>query len=121
MDRCAAALDALDLQGAADIAWELVTAANQYIVQTAPWALAKAGNDADLDTALAALARCLFRLTLLVGPFLPSKSTQLWQALGQTSEPAHRDWLRANQLELAGTVMRKPPALFPRPGVEPEA
>ena len=40
-----AAMDSLDLRGGADAAWSLVTAANQFIVQTAPWTLAKQGKD----------------------------------------------------------------------------
>ncbi|MEO8200979.1 MAG: methionine--tRNA ligase, partial [Gemmatimonadota bacterium] len=40
----AAAMEALDLRAGIDAAWALVTAANQYIVQTAPWNLAKNGE-----------------------------------------------------------------------------
>ena len=53
-------------------------------MQREPWALAKDGRDAELDETLAALARCLYRLAVLVEPFIPAKATELWRALGQT-------------------------------------
>ena len=61
---------------------ELVTAANLYIQQTAPWALAKTGDEQQLDIALGALARCLARLAVLSSPFMPGKSAELWSLLG---------------------------------------
>lgn len=121
LDRYAAAMDALDLQGAAEAAWSLVTTANQYIVQTAPWALAKAGDESALDTALATLATCLFRLTVMASPFLPQRALDLWQSLGQEGPISAAAWTSATAPMLAGSATHKPPALFPRPIVEPPA
>ena len=67
-------MDALDLRGGAEAAWALVATANLYIQQTAPWALAKAGREAELDAALAALARALYRLAVLAAPVHPGQS-----------------------------------------------
>ncbi len=67
-DAYAEAMDALDLRGGAEAAWELVSTANLYIQQMAPWALAKQGRTAELDLALAALARALYRLAVLASP-----------------------------------------------------
>ena len=78
----AAAMDALDLRRGAEIMGELVTAANLFIVQTAPWALAKSGDEQQLDLVLGALARCLARLAVLSSPFMPGKSAELWSLLG---------------------------------------
>lgn len=113
------AMDTLDLRGGADAAWELVTAANQFIVQTAPWTLAKTGQDGALDEVLAALARCLLRLTLMASPFLPNAAELLWQALGQGGTAAGARLSLAGAPSLAGSPTSKPPPLFPRPGVEP--
>ena len=107
------AMDALDLRAGLDAAWELVTAANQYIVQTAPWALAKRGADADLDTALAALARCLIRLAVLTGPFMPGKAQELWRNMGQPA-PLETAWALAGTPEVTGLGVRKTEGLFPR-------
>lgn len=108
------AMDALDLRGGAEAAWGLVTSANQYIVQTAPWALAKQGRNAELDQALGALARCLIRLAVLASPFMPGKAEELWRYLGQDA-PLSGAWRQAEHPAAAGTNVRKPEGLFPRP------
>ncbi len=108
------AMDALDLRGAADAAWALVTSANQYIVQTAPWALAKQGKEAELDQALGALARCLNRLAVLAAPFMPGKAEELWRHLGQDA-PLSGAWRQAEHPAAAGQQVKKPEGLFPKP------
>src|SRR4029078_13710479 len=85
-DAYARAMDALDLRGGAEAAWGLVGTANLYIQQVAPWALAKAGRETELDAALAGLARALYRLAVLAAPFIPGKAQLLWQSLGLRSD-----------------------------------
>jgi len=113
--RYAAALDALDLKGAAEAAWDLVSTANLYIQQTAPWALAKAGQESELDAALGALATCLYRLAVLTSPFMPGKAEALWRALGQSGTAAASQWQMLDFPTLAGAKTTKPENLFPRP------
>lgn len=108
-----------DLRGAAEAAWRIVTAANQYIVQTAPWVLAKAGKEEELDTALASLARCLYRLAVLASPLMPGKAEELWNALGQEGAASTASWASLDAPPVAGTSTHKPEGLFPRP--EPTA
>jgi methionyl-tRNA synthetase len=114
-----AAMDGLDLKGGADAAWALVTRANQYIVETAPWTLAKQGQDRELDRVLHALAVCLYRLAVLCSPFLPATMELLWQSLGQPGEAAKADWNRLQSPPVRQSATRKPPGLFPKP-VPPE-
>ena len=109
------AMSAGDLRGAAEAAWRIVSAANQYIVQTAPWALAKGGQEADLDVALASLARCLYRLAVLASPLMPGKAQELWGVLGQIGEVAEAAWASLAAPPVSGMVTRKPEGLFPRP------
>lgn len=113
--RYAAALDALDIKGAAEAAWDLVATANLYIQQTAPWSLAKEGRENELDAALAALAGCLYRLAVLGSPFMPGKSQALWEALGQAGNCATANWTALHSPHLAGSRTVKPENLFPRP------
>ena len=113
----AEAMDAFDLKRGAEAAWGLVSEANQYIVQTAPWALAKAGREEDLDRALGALARCLCRLAVLTSPFMPGKAEELWSALGQPGSAAGAAWQTVVAPALGGTTVRKPENLFPRPAL----
>jgi methionyl-tRNA synthetase len=104
-----------DLRGAADAAWRIVTAANQYIVQTAPWVLAKGGKDAELDAALASLARCLYRMAVLASPLMPGKAEELWGVLGQPGAAAEAGWASLTAPPVTGARTRKPDGLFPRP------
>lgn len=117
----AGAMDALDLKGGAEAAWGLITRANQYIVETAPWALAKRGAEVELDAALAALARTLIRLAVMAAPFMPGKSEALWQCLGQRGPFDGSAWVFAITPSMAGTEVRKPENLFPKPLPTPSA
>jgi len=107
-------MDELNLRGGADAAWSLVSAGNLFVTQTAPWALAKAGEDAALDSALASLTRCLYRLAVLIGPFMPEKSEALWSALGQQGTVASAKWESLAEPPVAGTQTVKGAALFPK-------
>jgi methionyl-tRNA synthetase len=112
--RYASAMDALDLRGGAESAWSLVSAANLFVQQTAPWALAKAGKESELDAALGALARALGRLAVLTTPFIPGKAQALWELLGMEGEVARTTWSVAEHPGVAGHTVRPPEVLFPK-------
>lgn len=109
------AMDALDLRGGAEAAWELVSAANLFVQQTAPWALAKAGKDQELEETLAALARALARLAVLASPFMPSKAQNLWEMLGLEGQVAQSSLQSAEQPAPAGRKIQRTEVLFPKP------
>lgn len=111
----AAALDSLDLRRGAEVIGELVTAANLFIVQTAPWTLAKNGDTEALDTALAALVRCLARLAVLTLPYMPGKSAELWALLGGDEAAQAMAWETATSPAVNGWRVTKPEGLFPKP------
>ncbi|MGH7524004.1 MAG: methionine--tRNA ligase [Gemmatimonadales bacterium] len=102
------------LKDAASSISQYVTTANSYIVENAPWTLAKAGDDARLDTVLHALATCLFRLAVMTSPFMPAKAQALWTALGQPGSP-ETAWARAETPDIGGANVVKPDNLFPKP------
>jgi methionyl-tRNA synthetase len=111
----AQAMDALDLRGGAEAAWDLVSIANLYIQQTAPWTLAKQEQTAELDAVLGALARTLYRLSVLASPFLPAKAQELWDALGVGGTVSTAAWPSLEMPAIAGMSVRKPAILFPKP------
>jgi len=109
-------MDGFLLHRGAAAAWELVAEANAFVERQAPWTLAKQGNDAALDSTLAALSRALLRLAVLAAPFIPGASDQLWSALGQGARfPATGAWSRAVEPTLAGARTHRIPPLFPKP------
>jgi methionyl-tRNA synthetase len=109
------AMEALDLRGGAEAAWSLVSAANMFVQQSAPWALAKTGKNEELDRALAALARALTRLALMASPFIPEKAQAIWSTLGLKGQLQSIDWSAGANPVIAGSAVRPPEVLFPKP------
>ncbi|MDQ6982077.1 MAG: class I tRNA ligase family protein, partial [Mariprofundus sp.] len=90
---------------------------NRYVEDNAPWALAKQGNDARLNTVLYHLVETLRLVALQLLPFMPGKMTEMLSQIldraVQTDEfsfSADGGW---GVLE-AGHQCRKPEPLFPR-------
>jgi methionyl-tRNA synthetase len=110
-----AAMDRLDLRDGAEAAWQLVAAANLYIQRTAPWTLAKEARDVELDQALATLARTLWRLAVLVTPFIPGKAQLIWAALGCGGDAATARWAALEAPPTPGQRVQPPGVLFPKP------
>jgi methionyl-tRNA synthetase len=115
LQRYREAMDALDLRGGADAIWELVSKANLYVQQSAPWSLAKSGKEAELDEVLGSLARALTRLAILASPFIPSKSQALWEMLGFEGEVGAAGWDAAEHPAASGRTVTRAEVLFPKP------
>jgi methionyl-tRNA synthetase len=115
VERYGVAMDALDLRGGADVIWELVSAANLYVQQTAPWSLAKAGRQKELDQVLASLARALVRLAVLIRPFIPAKAQTLWHMLGSDGDVGSTSWSTAMEPPVSGRIVSRAEVLFPKP------
>ena len=116
-ERYAAHLDRVELSQGIAAAWEIVDHANRYLVETAPWKLAKeGGHDAELRTILYTTAEALRVLAVLASPVMPRAAAALWGQLG-IPEP-----LEAQRLPVAarwgglrpGTATTKGESLFPR-------
>ncbi len=108
-------MDACDLRGGAEAAWGLVAAANLYVQQVAPWKLSKEGRDAELDAALGALARALYRLAVLAEPFIPGKAALILDAMGGAAATGVV-WDSLADAPVGGMTTRRPEPLFPKPG-----
>jgi methionyl-tRNA synthetase len=118
--RLDAAVERFALDDALAAIWELVAAANRYVSETQPWALAKRRADDPaaaerLDTALYALAETLRLLAHALAPFLPSTAAAVAEQLGIeldacTSLAEALEWGRY----AAGTAVRPGGALFPK-------
>lgn len=110
-------LDAIAPHRSLDAIWELVAAANRYVDQTAPWALAKEGKTERLGQVAYTVLEALRWLSVLIAPFMPSKSAALREQLGLSPlQPAEGvDAWPSTWGELpAGTQTAPGDALFPR-------
>lgn len=93
--------------------WDLISAANKYIDETAPWALAKdPANREQLGTVMYCLMECQRLAGSMIAPFMPETSRKILDCLGCQHEPSEAD-LVWGKLE-AGTKIEKSAALFPR-------
>ena len=113
--RVRALIFALDFRGALEAIWELVTALNRAIDERKPWALAKEGRDRELDALLYDVCEGLRWLAILLHPFMPERTAQMWEQLGLRGGIGD-DWTRAlrwGALE-PGTQTSVGEVLFPR-------
>jgi methionyl-tRNA synthetase len=97
--------------------WALITRANQYVEQTAPFKLAKDPAQAQrLDEVLYNLAETCRVLAVLLWPFLPETAAKIYAQLGLQGEPnrfADSAWGGLAPGHQAG----KPAPLFPQKDV----
>jgi methionyl-tRNA synthetase len=108
-------MDALLLQEGAATAIQLVSEANAFVGAQSPWVLAKDPALAEqLDSALASLVRTLGIVAVLLAPFMPTKTRELWSRLGAASDALPRLQDLAD-LDPAGWRTRAGDVLFPRP------
>src|SRR6266480_167856 len=109
------AMDGNRLEEGAAQWMDLAARANRYIEETAPWKLAKAGRDAELDQVLASLARTVARLAILAAPFIPATADTVWTLFGPPAPPGRVRLSDLDNLAVEGRAVGKPPILFPKP------
>jgi methionyl-tRNA synthetase len=75
-------IDRVELTQALDAIWSRVRRLNRYVETCAPWQLAKAGADPELDVVLGSLVDGLHRVSVMLHPYLPDATERLFAALG---------------------------------------
>jgi methionyl-tRNA synthetase len=107
-----AAMNALALHKALDALMGMVTAANGYFAENAPWALAKSGDMVRMAEVLAATLDATRRIVLLAQPFIPESAAVLLDQLGAAADA--RDFKAFNTPVEAGAHLPAPAGVFPR-------
>ena len=111
----AAYLEKMDFPNALASIWKLISRANKYIDETAPWVLAKdESKKADLGTVLYNLMECIRISTILLTPFMPLVPGKVAEQTGQHLEG--RTWADGctwGNVETGVKVCKKE-AIFPR-------
>jgi methionyl-tRNA synthetase len=105
------------LQPALVAIWDIVARANHYLVEKAPWKLAKDPSKRDeLASVLYAATETLRVLAIAISPIMPSAAAELWRQLGipqpleEQRLPSAGAW---GGLDV-GTPTTKGDSLFPR-------
>jgi len=107
-------LEQNELQRALITIWSLVTRANQYVDQTAPFKLAKDASQAErLDEVLYNLAEVCRILAVLLWPFLPGTASKIFDQLGLPESPDNFKAAYWGGLGMGHTI-GTPAPLFPR-------
>jgi methionyl-tRNA synthetase len=116
-DETRALLKQNQLQAALQSIWGLVTRANQYVDQTAPFKLAKdPAQTKRLDEVLYNLAETCRVLAVLLRPFLPGTSLKIYAQLGLNESPDNFSEATWGKLK-SGHAIGEPAPLFPRKDV----
>jgi methionyl-tRNA synthetase len=96
--------------------WNVITLANRYIDDSAPWAMKKQGKDAELKVVMTSLCEALRVVAQAVYPFMPASAAKIWHQLGLEEKdlvaPTFRS-VRWNYFRQP-TPVRKGEPVFPR-------
>ena len=103
--------------------WELISAANKYIVEKEPWNLAKdPANKEKLTAIMYRLLEALRAVAILISPFMPQAAEKILSQIGlDSSQKFDLDVIRQNDILPAGSALIRGESLFPRVSAEKEA
>jgi methionyl-tRNA synthetase len=113
-------MEELDPTSALSEIWSLISAANKYIEDSAPWMLAREGKRERLATVMLNLVEAISKGAIMLSPFIPDSSQRIWDVLGLEGKPEDIRW--DENLEVAsllpGISVTKTGPLFPRLDME---
>lgn len=113
-------MEELDPAGALSEIWSLITAANKYIEDSAPWVLAREGKRERLATVMLNLVEVIAKEAVMLSPFIPDSSQRIWDVLGLPGKPEDIRWDGNPEVAslLPGIRVTKTGPLFPRLDME---
>ena len=115
------AINNMKLDRGIDKVLAAVRAGNRYLEQTAPWTLAKKGEEDKLKTVMYFSANALWKVSTLLHPVMPQKMTVMLEALGFSAEEAvdvNLEKITTTENILSGKLIKDPGPLFQRIIVE---
>ena len=111
------AFERFEFSRALEVIWNIIGAIDKYIVERAPWKLAKGGDDESkrLDETLYTAAEALRIVTALLIPVIPESAAKIWSQLGfrhsiDDVRTAELHWGHLPRGQMLGSVM----GVFPR-------
>lgn len=110
------AMERLEFGLALDAIWSVINAANKYIEDSKPWELLKQKNTTKLRAVVYNLLGVLRTVTILVYPFIPTSSLNMFKQLGLEIEPDKETFKSLLSIKAfpSGTKINKGQPLFPR-------
>jgi len=105
---------------ALELIWAVVSDANRYVDEQAPWALRKT-DPARMATVLYALSEVIRHLGILVQPFMPDSAAKILVQLGLPEDARGFERLGPAHALAPGQPLPTPTGVFPRYVAEPPA
>ncbi len=119
--KCDAAVNGYQFSVALTEIWKVVSRANKYIDETAPWALGKdESKRARLAAVLYNLCETLRVVSILLAPFLPETAPKIQAQIGAAPDELTYESAAKFGVLPASAKIEKREALFPRIDVEKE-
>jgi methionyl-tRNA synthetase len=107
------AMDGLQMDVACALIFQWIDRLNEYIASSAPWHLAKQGDQDGLDRVLWNATEGLRIAAVMLSPVMPSSATEILARLGDDTTPLH--WASARQWRTTGDrKVAVKDALWPR-------
>ncbi|QIL45883.1 methionine--tRNA ligase [Vagococcus coleopterorum] len=115
------AMDNMEFSVALQEIWVLISRANKYIDETAPWVLAKdPEKKAELDSVMVHLAESLRIAALLLQPILTEAPKKIFAQLGLDDSDMGIEEIRFGEFPIDTKVISKGQPIFPRLDTEEE-
>jgi methionyl-tRNA synthetase len=120
------AYDAFDFSKALEYIWAIISVVDKFIVERAPWKLAKDSSDEAqnaLDDTLYTAAEALRIVCALVSPVMPHAAESIWRQLGffepvATTQIESLDWGGLMAGQEIGAIAPVFPRLDPKPTID---
>ena len=103
--------------------WKFISRMNKYIDETAPWILAKdPENKSRLSTVMYNLVESLYKIAVLISPFMPETAQKMWGQLGinDSIENIRLDDIKHWGVYPVNNILGEATPIFPRIETEPE-
>jgi methionyl-tRNA synthetase len=96
--------------------WNVISLANRYIDDSAPWGLKKQGKDAELKVVMSSLCEVLRIVAQAVYPFMPGSAAKIWHQLGLEDKDLVSETFSTVKWNYykQPTLVRKGDPVFPR-------
>jgi methionyl-tRNA synthetase len=117
LDAVRAQIDLQAFHEALRVIWQVVSDANRYVDNTAPWGLKKT-DPPRMQEVLAVLAEVIRQVAILVQPVMPEATSKMLAQLGVPDNARGFDTIGGALRLPAGHVIDKPEPVFPRYIVE---
>jgi methionyl-tRNA synthetase len=110
------AMEEIAFHRALNAIWDFIGFMNKYVDESAPWLLEKSGDRERLSLVLWTLVESVRILALLLYPFIPSSSREIWRRIGSPEPLESQLFSYAKEWGLTrpGWQVEKGRALFPR-------